>query len=71
MTVLNAHFIGKRLVLDDPVPDGIPDNTMVRVLVPSERRSKALEAIASLAISIPDLPRDYAKNHDKYLYGEP
>lgn len=69
MTILNAHFEGKQIVLDDTIPEDMPSNARVRVVLPAKRPSKTLEAIARLAVSVPELPRDYATNHDKYLYG--
>jgi hypothetical protein len=70
MTMLNAHFDGKQVVLDEPMPAGVPVDTKLRVLVETAGPSKALEAIARMAIDVPELPRDYAANHDKYLYGK-
>ncbi len=70
MTVLNAHFDGKVVVLDDPIPEGIPVNAKLRVVIEPSGSSNALSAIARMAIDAPELPRDYSANHDKYLYGK-
>lgn len=73
MHVLNGHFEGRKLVLDDPVPDDLPANAKARITVEESAEpqgpSKALAAIAKMAIDAPDLPTDYSENHDKYLYG--
>ena len=69
MIMLNAHFENRQVVLDDPLPANLPANVRVRVIIPAERRSKTLQALADLARSVPSLPRDLAANHDKYLYG--
>jgi hypothetical protein len=69
MHVLNGNFVNRKLVLDDPVPDDIRDNVKIRVTIEPAGPSKALAAIAKMAISAPELPADYSSNHDKYLYG--
>ena len=69
MTVLNAHLDGKRVVLDDPIPEGVPANAKLRVIIETPGPSKALAAIAKMAIDAPELPADHSANHDKYLYG--
>ena len=60
MTVLNAHFEGRKVVLDDPIPDGRPANVRVRVTIEPAGPSKALAAIAKMAIDAPELPLDYS-----------
>lgn len=69
MTILNAHLDGNRVVLDDPIPDGVPANARLRVIIETPGPSKALAEIAKMAIDAPELPTDYSANHDKYLYG--
>ena len=70
MTMLNAHFDGKLIVLDDPLPEGVPVNAKLRVIIEPSGPSKALAAIAKMAIDAPELPRDYSANHDKYIHGQ-
>ena len=67
MTVLNAHFDGKQIVMDDPIPDGLPGNAKVRVIVESTEPSSVSAAIAKMAIDLPELPREYSVNHDEYI----
>ena len=71
MKILNAHFVGKTLVLDDTVPDDLPAGAKVRVVVDTEIASpgpcKAFAAIAKMAVDAPEIPVDYSENHDKYL----
>jgi hypothetical protein len=70
MTILNAHLDGDRVVLDDPIPEGIPANARLRVIIEVPGPSNALAAIAKMAIDAPELPADYSARHDKYLYGK-
>lgn len=74
MTVLNAHFVGKQLVLDDPVPDDLPANAKVTVNVeaPAATASKprSLAEIAAMAIDA-DLPRDFSTQFAHYTKGHP
>jgi len=70
MTVLNAHFVGKRLVLDDPVPENLPENAVVRVVVEPAAEQSALDKIAAMASPLA-LPRDFSLNHKHYLKGMP
>ena len=70
MTVLNAHFDGKQIVLDEPMPDGIPADTRLRVLVETGNRPQSLLKIAAMAIDT-DLPRDFAAQHEHYVKGTP
>ena len=71
MTVLNAHFDGKQLVLDDPVPKGVNRSRRVRVLLDDELpKSSSLAAIARLAVK-GKLPRDFAAQHEHYTKSAP
>lgn len=69
MTILNAHFDGKQIVLDDPVPDNLPLNAKVQVVVDSAGPSKALAEIAERAIDA-GLPADYSTRFRDYMRGE-
>lgn len=74
MTVLNAHFVGKQLVLDDPVPDDLPVNAKVRVTVEPELETtpgpRCLAEIAKMARPL-GLPRDFSTNFKHYTKGAP
>ena len=72
MTTLNAHFDGKTLVLDDPVPDGLPANARARVVLDEEPAPKprCLEEIAKMARSM-GLPPDFSVNFKHYTKGAP
>ena len=71
MTVLNAHFDGKHVVLDEPMPQGVPPNARVRVLIEDEGPKPAsLERIARMAVR-GKLPRDFSMQHKHYAKGAP
>ncbi|MCY2950773.1 MAG: hypothetical protein NTU53_02210 [Planctomycetota bacterium] len=69
MTVLNAHFDGQQIVLDDPMPKGVPANARVRVLIEDEGpKPSSLEKIAKMAVR-GKLPRDFSMQHKHYAKG--
>ena len=70
MTIVNGHFDGKRVVLDEPVPPDIVADTPVRVLFDKNGRESVLDRIAKLA-GPSDLPPDYSQQHDHYVKGTP
>ena len=71
MTVLNAHFDGKKLVLDDPIPQGVPANAKARVLIEDEGpKPSSLEKIAKISVR-GKLPRDFSMQHKHYTKGLP
>jgi len=72
MTVLNAHFDGKQIVLDDPMPPAVPANTKVRVIVEESGSSKprSLQQIAEMAVDA-ELPRDFSTQYPHYTKGSP
>lgn len=70
MTVLNGHYDGRRVVLDEPVPVDIPAQTLVKVVFESRQGEHVLDRIARLA-GPDDLPSDYAAQHDHYVKGTP
>ncbi len=70
MTVLNAHFVGKQLVLDDSVPENLPANATVRVVVEVPAGQSALDRIAAMARPLA-VPHDFALNHKHYVNGAP
>lgn len=72
MTVVNAHFDGKQVVLDEPMPTGVPANAKLRVIVQESGpvKPRSLEQIAAMAVH-GKLPRDFALNHRRYAKGAP
>jgi hypothetical protein len=72
MTVLNAHFDGKQIVLDDPMPSAVPANTRVRVIVEGADQGKprSLQQIAQMSVEA-DLPADFSTQHAHYMKGFP
>ena len=72
MVILAAHFDGKQVIIDDPLPPGIPVNTPLRVTVTEaeQNASGALADIAALARPL-GKPRDFAAQHEHYIKGTP
>jgi len=70
MTIVNGHYDGRRVVLDEPVPTDIRADTPVRVHFDSESTDTVLDRIAKLA-GPSDLPPDYSQQHDHYVKGTP
>lgn len=72
MTVLNGHFDGKQIVLDDPVPQTVPINAKVRVIVEGSgpSRPRCLQQIAEMAVDA-ELPPDFSTQHSHYVKGFP
>ena len=74
MHVLNGHFEGKKVVLDDPIPDDLPANAKVRVTVEVEPETapkpRCLAEIAKMARPL-GLPRDFSTNFKHYTKGAP
>ena len=71
MTVLNAHFDGKHVVLDEPMPEGVSANARVRVLVEDEGpKPTSLAKIAKMAVR-GKLPPDFSMQHKHYAKGLP
>ncbi len=69
--VLNGHFDGQRVVLDEPVPKDIPPDTPVKVTFVQQDKEHVFAKIAKLAVSGDGLPRDYSEQHDHYVKGTP
>ena len=70
MHVLNGHFEGRKLVLDDPIPDDLPSNARVRITVEPPSDESAFDKIAAMAVDT-DLPADYSVQHEHYVKGAP
>ena len=71
MMVLNGHFDGHRVVLDEPVPPDIPPQTPVKVTFEVQKDEHVLARIAKLAAPDDELPADYSEQHDHYVKGTP
>jgi hypothetical protein len=75
MHMLNGHLEGRKLVLDDPLPDALPQNVRVRVTIEVEggeiaSKPRCLEEIAAMAIDT-DLPPDFSTQFAHYIKGHP
>jgi hypothetical protein len=71
MTMINGHYDGKRVVLDEPVPPFIPPDTPVRVVFEDGEARAVLGEIAKPAVPSDDLPPDCAEQHEHYVKGTP
>ena len=71
MTIINGHFDGKQVVLDEPVPAFVLPDTPVRVVFEKSDTKSVFEEIARLALSTDDLPADFSEQHDHYVKGTP
>jgi hypothetical protein len=75
MTTFRAHFDGKHIVLDEPLPPGVSAGTRLRVAVDEDGSTAngATELFGDLfKMSQPlDLPADYSAQHDHYVKGLP
>ncbi len=69
MTVLNAHFDGRQVVLDDPMPSNIPPNTQVKVLVEEPTEDELDDVIKAARPG--GMPPDFAAQHEHYTKGTP
>lgn len=70
MTIVNGHFDGERVILDEPVPASIPSNTPVQVIFDGAATGDGLAKIADLAVEA-ELPADYSQQHEHYVKGTP
>ena len=70
MTILNAHYDGKQIVLDEPMPPDVPENCPVQVVVGRKEEPCALDALIANAIDA-GLPNDYSTQHEHYVKGAP
>ena len=69
MTIVNGYDDGKRVVLDEPVPERISTPTPVKVVF-EEDAGGLLDDLARL-VGPSDLPPDYSQQHDHYVKGTP
>ncbi len=70
MTIVNGHYDGKRVVLDEPVPTDIPADTLVQIVFDGADAKGALEEIARLARP-GGKPPDYSQQHEHYVKSTP
>jgi hypothetical protein len=67
---LAAHFDGKVIVPDEPVP--LPAGQRLRIhLELVEPAAPRFAELLRFAADLPDAPPDLAAQHDHYLYGSP
>jgi hypothetical protein len=71
MEVLNGHYDGKQVVIDEPVPADIAPDTPVKIVFERDRTETALDRLARLAGPGHGLPHDYAEQHEHYVKGTP
>jgi hypothetical protein len=57
------------IVLDSPVR--LPDGTRVQVVVPEGEGQPTLRSLLKYSGALPDLPADFALQHDHYIHGTP
>lgn len=76
MVVLNRHLDDGRVVLGDPLPEHLPEQARVRVVIEGPAPAAGggdedvLAKIAAMACEM-DLPADYAAQHHHYTDGVP
>ena len=73
MTLQGTVFNG--VIMLDP-PARLPDGTRVEVAVtdqlkPESESKPTLLSLLKLAGTVPDLPADFAAQHDHYIHGTP
>ncbi len=71
MTIINGHFDGKRVELDEPPPPGVTADTPVRVIFDNGELRDLFAELGRLAVATDDLPPDYAAQHEHYVKGTP
>lgn len=54
-----------------PPDAAIPDGTKVRVEPVGEDRRPLVEKLRAIAQAMPDMPADWAAQHDHYIHGTP
>lgn len=60
-------------VVQLPPGASLPDGTLVRIepVAPAHDRRSLVEKMKAIAQSLPDLPEDWAAQHDHYIHGTP
>lgn len=76
--ILKAHLEGDRVVLDEPLPPGVALRSVSVILEPEPNAGpeatdgeEVLSKIAAMAIDDPEVPRDFAAQHDHSIKGAP
>lgn len=49
----------------------IPEGTRVQIIIPETGAAPSLAGMLKYAGCMPDLPSDFAEQHDHYLHGTP
>lgn len=49
----------------------VPNGTHVQVIVPEEEKAPTFLDLLEFAGCIPDMPADFAAQHDHYIHGTP
>ena len=70
MTILQGHFDGRHVVLDEPVPPEFQTPTPVQVVFGQNDAREVLAEIAKLARPT-GLPPDYSQQPEHYVKGTP
>jgi len=73
MTIINGHYDGKKVLLDEPVPAGIAAPTAVKVVFEDNGVGGVLDDLVELADRLPisNGPLDWSEQHDHYIHGSP
>jgi hypothetical protein len=66
VTVLNAHFDGQHVILDEPAPVSLAPQTRVKVVIEDGGDSEPMSELARIACP-GGLPPDFSRQHDRYL----
>ena len=70
MTILKGHYVGQRVVPDEPVPAGVNVDVPVKVGFETEDAGAILADAALLGFA-GGLRADFAQQHDHYVKGTP
>jgi len=57
------------IVVDSRQP--LPEGTRVRIHVVAEEKRPTLAGLLKYAGTLPDMPSDFAEQHDYYIHGTP
>jgi hypothetical protein len=73
MTIINGHYDGRKVLLDEPVPAGIAAPTAVKVVFEDNGAGGVLDDLVELAERLPiaNDPTDWSEQHDHYIHGSP
>ncbi len=71
MTILQGHYDGERIVLDEPVPAQIVVGARAKIYIEQDGVESVLDRIEKLAGPAPELPPDFSEQHEHYVKGSP